>query len=792
MKTNNHDIGTVDISEPLNFAYLFLLLDQLANKYLTKKEINAYPPSNDSDFRSPESILNWKPGKFVTRKNRLFLKLKEIEEKKPNENNNILIKKFEKSFKSLESLDKYYYQFILARLQNKFNTYYNRNLVSIEPVLNALCFSISVELTSEGILLISEFYSWKSFKKYFKDDAELFMKDNLDYCSEFKKYLSNLGKKSTIKIIYSLYEKGTDKEKHSNLKKEINESIKSNIKALKNPEDKLSIDIKDIETRVKNIEQAKDLLKDKDADILIYGVFSGENDDNIRFKLDYKIGNKEFLNRISKYSKELNKNSKSTESQKTSLFEIEEGQFQGEIQHSIILLLAISNYLRREIELAIKYLKKIPKKDRVSEVWFMLGVCFYERGELEKASKRWLTAHDMGNIKASVNLALLIESAYKNSRQNEEKSLFKNKIMELLPLNKLNSAPSDVQFKAAIIFEHIFEDSLAIHLFELVIKDSKSSYFQDASLFLAMMAGEINQIIEILKKECSLNLKRAAAYYLLKSQPLSIDQKNNISLQLLKNLDMKDPETERFYTDLIQLISIEKRRLNGYKSNSIDSMPKNDIEGESNSHLLKLDDLLEKEPLSEDNVDLIKNSIVSPSDKKRERILYWLENHFQNYLTGLRSTSPKKSYFLFDMHFIRWTKLKEFPTIRLYFSEIDDFLELTQDVDDMFPVSREQLEDFYLEEIPEKLSLKVFYPDPDGHFVDSEITINLAIPDLEVLRDEIEQLTLFVPYQNAEEYYDAIRNYLEEFYGNVNRFDMIDWLCDLGLAYEDVRIFKNA
>jgi hypothetical protein len=791
MKTDNQEIDNVDISEPLNFAYIFLLLDQLAKKYLTRKEINAFPPSNDSDFRSPESILSWNPGKFVTRKNRLFEKLKEIEEKKPNENNNNLIKKFKNSFESLESLDKYYYQFILARLQKKFNTYYNRNLISIEPVLNALCFSISIDLTTEGILSLSEYYNWENFRKYFKNDAELFLKDNLDYCSEFEKYLSNLEKKSTIKIIYSLYEKGTDKEKHSNLKKEINESIKSNIKALKNPEDKLSIDIKVIETRVKNIEQAKKLLKEKDADILIYGVFSGENDDNIRFKLDYKIGNKEFLNRISKYSKELNKNSKSTESQKTSLFEIEEGQFQGEIQHSMILLLAISNYLRREIELAIKYLKKIPKKDRVSEVWFMLGVCFYERGELEKASKRWLTAHDMGNIKASVNLALLIESAYKNSRQNEEKSLFKNKIMELLPMNKLNSASADVQFKAAVIFEHLFEDLLAIDLYQLVLEDKKSSYFKDASLFLAMMAGEINQIQEILKKECSLDLKKAATFYLLKSQRLETDQKNDLSLQLLNNLDMEDPETERFYADIIQLISIEKLRLNGFKSKSIDSMP-NDIEVKSSSHSLDPDDILGEKTLSEGSVDSIKNSIEAPSEKKKERILYWLENHFQNYLTGLRSTSPNKSYFLFDMHFIRKTKLKEYTTIRLYLSEIDDFLELTKDADGMFPVSREQLEDFYLEEIPEKLAVKVFHPDPNGHFLDSEITINLAIPNLGTLRDEIEQLTLFVPYQNAEEYYKAIRNYLEEFYGSVDPFDMNDWLCDVGLAYEDVRIFINA
>lgn len=799
MKEENQTSNLVDFSEPINFAYLFLLFDKLGIIYLKTKPKNLPPsPSNSGDYRNPNSFKSWEAHLF---KHSFNVRLDQIEKAKKEkiDNSNSLyndelsiahVKRFEKNLDYIKT--KTNFEKLLSMLKHEYaQSTVDNCRITKNPVLDRLCslisFDIITDIYGKKKIITNIFVSWDNFTREFKDIAKDFLIKEKVYCHKLGDYLAYKNKKPSIHILFALSETGSDKEKSGQLKNGINKILLNNLKSQKLDNDKT--DIKITERKSVNSESKE---KSELYDIVISGKFAGTDDYNIFLTLKYEIKNSQLSARLQGLNDKLKQPSNSEKYLETKLFKLDEGEFQAEILQSVLLLLAVSNYLRENIGLTIEYLRKIPEKDRISEAWFILGVCYHDQGDIEEAVMAWKKAHDKNHVKASLNLALERELAYKNSTLSVEKAKIKAEITELIPLEGLIHAPSEIQFKAGIIYERIGEGRTAEELYKHILSNgSDNVYFQYASLFLAMLNEKVDQIKKIMLEENSIDLKKTALYYVFKSNIVDREEQLEIAEILINNLDKTKPDIQEFCD------KIEGLKRSGFFSINGDSDDKSELHGsksENDPQNLKGNSLNKDVENRKNGSEILLDSgnefrtALILADRY-ERLRYWMGNNFNIYLRKTRSSNHKKPNLLLDFFAVQYTLLNDKPYIQLISNQLPDAIVLARDATNRFILTRKHLLDYLPEdEIPATLSLTIFYPDSEGQLNEYKTPIHIAVPNLANLMEEIEQLSLVVPFLQADEYYTAIQNYLTEFYGNVGEFVLIDWLCDVGLAFEDRRI----
>lgn len=733
--------NSVNVDEPLNFALLYILFIKIGEKMKLKEE----------EILSPNKIPFYK--KYIE-----FINDKPKADRKKINN-------------------------VLSRMRGSFpDSYLNDNTFEIDTTLDRLC----------NLLYDDDYqnFTWSTFSSAKHTEARNLLESRKDGLFFTPQRLKNDGSINVGIVVSSI----DPSENFEEFKTKITSILNTNI-IRKFETDKFKIAIVNPDAKITNERQANKYGKEKSLDLVVFGEVLFETEKKYSLNVDYAITNEKLQKRMAI------RPSNKFKLKKSNFLDLTNGKLLGNIYQVLTAVVGLKYYFDKNSNHAstIAYLESIPVDERIAEVWFILGVCYHDQGKNEKAKASWIKAHEMGHLKASVNLALQLELNFKKSEDKKEKEEIQSEIKRLLPLDRLEESLPEVQLKAAMIFVTINQEKLAEELYHMVIRFSDQDPFKkEALFFLAMLEGNFKTVREMIGESIPLGLKKAGLYYLYKYPDPTPIPRIKILDDLFDSVSENDEEAEKFKSQIEKYRELERMPVGGLAHGK--ATGELTIVNKNGESVVGSDELLEangnyrvKNNGSVHIFEKAENGInVKLLSTKHEKAIFELRENLNSYMVDFRGSSSNDTYLLFETHNIRRTKLKEFPTIRLYLSEIDDFLEITQDADGMFPVSRERLEDFYLEEIPEKLSLKVFHPDTDGHFVDSEVTINLAIPNLGTLRDEIEQLTLFVPYQNANEYYKAIRNYLEEFYGRLDRYDMIDWLCEVGLAYEDARIFKNA
>ncbi len=740
--------SSVDINEPLNFALLYILIIKIGEKM-----------NYERVKYTEENVLTCGLNKYYNDYTSLVKDPKKI-------------------------VDKLKIKTALSRMRSNFkNSYLEDNTFEIETTLDNLC----------HLLYDSNYenHNWLSFSASYYTEAKDLLNSRTDDLFYIPQRLTN-DASINVGIVVSPIDPS---ENFAETKKLITSILNSNI-VRKFETEKFKITIMNPNARIINKAQANLYGKEKSLDLVVYGEVLFETGKKYALHVDYAIIKEEFQKRMAI------RPTSNFKLKKSNFLDLTNGKLLGNIYQVLAAVVGLKYYFDQNYNHAstITYLESIPVDERIAEVWFILGVCYKDQGKNEKAKASWTKAHEMGHLKASVNLALQYELDYKKSEDKKEKEEIQSKIKRLLlPFDKLEEALPEIQSKAAMIFVTIDEDLLAKKLYHFVLEDATSDRFkEDATFLLAMLEGDFKTVSEMIGGSISLDLKKAGLYYLYKSPVPTPVPRIEILNKLLEPVPESNDEAEKFKSQIEKYRELELLPIgslaHGKATGELTSLNKHGESVVGSNELLEANGSYRVKNNGSVHIFEKAENVMNVKflSSKHEKAISELRENLQSYLMEFRGSSSIGPDLLFETYSIRKTKLKVYPSIRLYFAELDDFIELSQDSNGMFSLSWEDLEELYLEEIPEKLSIKILHPDSEGHFVDSYTTIKLAIPDLDALRDEIEELMLFVTYQNVGEYYKAIRNYLEEFYGRLDRFDMIDWLCDVGLAYEDVSIFKNA
>lgn len=626
--------------------------------------------------------------------------------------------------------------------------YQDRNRIKISPTMNRICYPVVWK--DEPIVA----RSWDKFLELNWDEAIRTWNSGV---------LRNAFEGSQIKILLSL-KSDSDSNESKKLVEKLLEGMHERYGG------SIELNFVSTEDYFFGEREAERRAVQAKADLVIYGSFDVDENSEVLMKINY------FIKRLVKPHTRRPPISQAANWEITSSNLIRQGHLPPKIDQAISMILALKSYLELDNSQAMDFLDNIPTDIRCDEAWFMLGVCHYEKGNLDRARACWNSAlgKNPDHNKSFINLAVLKARDFVQAKSESKKNAIKEEMIEMLDGASLEEAPSQVKFMLAQIYELIKESELASKYYTAL---ANVLDFPGRGEVFAIL-GVLNGDPEHFRKAAGLSQDPATHTQIsrLIKESVKMDKKSKVSLlQGIVEDFSNDDSIRETYQEALDLLSMPNGSAKVLATNGASVANLETKIPVNVGTRLQLDDVLEAGALREAIIFLLvkEENVFQLRRLKLAQGQAGFVGESAGYLGAVREVVPITSRLMLSSISLTNLQSVDVDLIQIEHAIDGRVVNVNKSSRGEFLMKRRHLAKWATIGVPIPVLIK--YIDSDRNVV-AVTNINLIFVNNVALKEEIGNIGQYFPSHDKEAYFTAIANYLSDLYAHTEMEDLRRWL----------------